>query len=67
MRIGRKGRFLANMSHEMRTPLNGVIAMADVLRETSLNESQREIVDTLTTLRESAARPDRGRPRRRED
>jgi len=44
-----KGRFLANMSHEMRTPLNGVIAMADVLRETSLNESQREIVDTLTT------------------
>ena len=44
-----KGRFLANMSHEMRTPLNGVIAMADVLRETSLNESQREIVDTLGT------------------
>jgi len=44
-----KGRFLANMSHEMRTPLNGVIAMADVLRETSLSESQREIVDTLGT------------------
>lgn len=44
-----KGRFLANVSHEMRTPLNGVIAMADVLRETSLNESQREIVDTLGT------------------
>ena len=33
----------------MRTPLNGVIAMADVLRETTLNESQREIVDTLGT------------------
>ncbi len=33
----------------MRTPLNGVIAMADVLRETSLNDSQREIVDTLGT------------------
>ena len=44
-----KGRFLANMSHEMRTPLNGVIAMADVLRETSLSESQTEIVDTLGT------------------
>jgi two-component system sensor histidine kinase RpfC len=44
-----KGRFLANMSHEMRTPLNGVIAMADVLRETPLNQSQSEIVETMTT------------------
>lgn len=44
-----KGRFLANMSHEMRTPLNGVIAMADVLRETDLDEAQHEIVETLGT------------------
>ena len=44
-----KGRFVANVSHEMRTPLNGVIAMADVLRETSLTDSQREIVETMTT------------------
>src|SRR5438477_5584531 len=44
-----KGRFVANVSHEMRTPLNGVIAMADVLRETRLTDSQREIVETMTT------------------
>jgi two-component system sensor histidine kinase RpfC len=44
-----KGRFVAHVSHEMRTPLNGVIAMADVLRETMLSESQREIVETMTT------------------
>lgn len=44
-----KGRFVANVSHEMRTPLNGVIAMADVLRETDLNDAQREIVETMTT------------------
>jgi two-component system sensor histidine kinase RpfC len=44
-----KGRFVAHVSHEMRTPLNGVIAMADVLRETSLSDSQHEIVETMTT------------------
>jgi two-component system sensor histidine kinase RpfC len=44
-----KGRFLANVSHEMRTPLNGVIAMADLLRETPLSDSQREIAETLST------------------
>ena len=43
-----KDRFLANMSHEMRTPLNGVIAMADILRDRGLNESQREITETLS-------------------
>ncbi|MBA3507442.1 MAG: response regulator [Betaproteobacteria bacterium] len=49
-----KGRFLANVSHEMRTPLNGVIAMSDLLRETHLAESQREIVETLSTSAELA-------------
>jgi two-component system, sensor histidine kinase RpfC len=44
-----KGRFVANVSHEMRTPLNGVIAMADILRETALSESQQEVVETMTT------------------
>ena len=44
-----KDRFLANVSHEMRTPLNGVIAMADLLRETSLQGTQRELVQTLAT------------------
>lgn len=47
-----KGRFVANVSHEMRTPLNGVIAMADILRETDLSEAQREIVETLSTSAE---------------
>lgn len=49
-----KGRFLANVSHEMRTPLNGVIAMADLLRETPLNEAQQEIVETLANASQLA-------------
>jgi two-component system sensor histidine kinase RpfC len=49
-----KGRFLANVSHEMRTPLNGVIAMADLLRETELSEAQQEIVETLANASQLA-------------
>lgn len=51
-----KDRFLANVSHEMRTPLNGVIAMADLLRETPLDKRQAELVDTLSSSAQLALR-----------
>lgn len=42
-----KSRFLGRMSHEMRTPMNGVIGMASVLKETPLSEDQRSMVDVI--------------------
>ena len=43
-----KSRFLANMSHEIRTPMNGVLGAAELLAASSLTESQRQLIGTLT-------------------
>ncbi len=42
-----KNRFLANMSHEMRTPLNGILGMADLLEDTPLTPEQQEFAGTV--------------------
>lgn len=43
-----KSRFLASMSHEMRTPLNGVLASLDLMRETTgLDERQTELLSII--------------------
>ena len=42
-----KSSFLATMSHELRTPLNGVIGLTDLLQETSLDKSQKELMDAV--------------------
>ena len=42
-----KNRFLANMSHEMRTPLNGIIGMLDLLKGTPLSTEQEELANTI--------------------
>ncbi len=44
-----KSEFLSNLSHEVRTPMNGVIGMADLLLETELNEEQRDWIETIHT------------------
>lgn len=42
-----KSTFLATMSHEVRTPLNGILGMANLLRGTVLNPKQAGYVDTI--------------------
>ncbi len=40
-----KAQFAATVSHEVRTPLNGVVGMLDMLREMQLTARQQECVD----------------------
>lgn len=42
-----KADFLAVMSHEVRTPLNGVLAMADILARSELDAEQHRQVDAI--------------------
>ncbi len=47
-----KSQFLAVMSHEMRTPLNGVMAILDLLATSKLDAKQKKYVATATTSAE---------------
>ncbi len=42
-------QMLATMSHEIRSPLSGVVSMAEVLATTDLDAEQRQLVDVMLT------------------
>ena len=46
-----KSEFVANMSHEVRTPMNGIIGMTELLLESELPDEQRQY---LTMVKSSA-------------
>ncbi len=43
-----KGEFLANMSHEVRTPINGVLGMTELLLNTELDLTQKRYATTIS-------------------
>ncbi|MEP1034983.1 ATP-binding protein [Ekhidna sp.] len=42
-----KTTFLATISHEMRTPLNGIVGMTELLSKTNINKEQKELIESL--------------------
>ena len=42
-----KSMFLANMSHEIRTPLNGIMGFTELLKNTPLNDEQKDFVNII--------------------
>ncbi len=43
-----KQRILANVSHEMRTPLNGIMVMSQLLENSPLNKEQKDYLSTIS-------------------
>lgn len=42
-----KENFIASISHEMRTPMNAIYGMSNLLAQTHLNEEQRSYIDSV--------------------
>ena len=48
-----KTQFFANISHELRTPMNGILGMTELLSKTELNARQQRLNKTVLSSSES--------------
>ncbi|GEM_PF-1321173 len=48
-----KSLFLANMSHEVRTPLNAIIGLTEIVRKTGLSSRQMDYLDKIAGASQS--------------
>ncbi|OQW48462.1 MAG: hypothetical protein A4S09_04595 [Proteobacteria bacterium SG_bin7] len=44
-----KSQFIANVSHEIRTPINGILGMANLLRKENLSDDGKNYLNIMTT------------------
>lgn len=44
-----KNEFIASVSHEFRTPMNGILGLADILRNSPLTPEQNELLNGITS------------------
>jgi len=51
-----KSEFLAIISHELRTPMNGIVGMTELLRETTLTEEQQHYTRVIYESSEALLR-----------
>ncbi len=42
-----KSEFMSRLSHEIKTPLNGILGMVELLEHTELNSEQKDCTDTI--------------------
>ncbi len=51
--LNERSTFIGKMSHEVRTPLNAVLGLSELLLETRMNNSQFDYVDTINSAARS--------------
>lgn len=52
----RHAQFLSKLTHELRTPMNGVLGMEELLLETNLSAKQKDYVETIGVAGEDMLR-----------